>query len=1289
MKAYRVAGQVALTSALLGVLLLLCAAVARPAQAATCTSNESGDWTNGDIWSCGHAPTAADDVTISNGHTVTISEGAGNQEVHSMTLSGTLVGNSYELHVKGDWSNSGTFNPGIGQVVFDGDTGARTISGTTTFYDLDLNKSNADFDFGSSFISIVGEFRATAGSMIANSSTFTFLGSDASLAGTNLKRFNHLVVANGASLSHTTGGNVDISGNFSNLGSFNSTKAVTFSGGGSHSMSGNGSTAFGTLTISGGGSVSLTNSPTVNNQLDLSNGTISLNSSTLSLGSGASANGGSSSKMVVTNGSGALCKQFAGAGGFTFPIGTTSSGAVYSPASVTFTGGSFSSGARVCARVTAAALPGNTGADKLNRYWTVSSSDINGFSAGVTFQYAQSDVSGTESNLVGVRHSGATWQFLDAVNTGNHTFSGTVSAFGEFTAGDSSLPVSLSYFEARPDRTGAVEFVWQTANEVGNAGWNIYGITASEERRRLNGQLIAAATPDSLAPRDYRLQLPGAAFAAYYLEEVDLLGRTRLHGPFQPGERYGAPARLDPIDWTAIGAEHASAQAVREARWLQEAQGRVELAREQVRGPMRNAPSNLRQVYLPAIAGSGAGVGLQRPLLDLRVRQTGIYRVTYEHLTAAGIDLAGVPAAQVALLTKGEPAPLWMHSGDLFGPGAWFEFYGEALDTLYSDTAVYQLLLDDQQALRIALDSRPPTGQGPGSHRETRTFERERTYSFAAPNGDPWYDTRLLAYTTPTTATFSLTAPDLVPGGPITLTVNLWGGTDWPGNGPDHHVVAAINGVELAEASFNGIAGQTIEAAVPPGLLHDGANTLALVLPGDTGVAWDAVMLDSYSVSYPRAFQATADRLRFSAMGASFTVSELSSADVAVYRAENNGPVRLSPVTDNGPDGTYLASFAGTNSEATYTVATAASLLTPEYNPARPVNDITSGSAQYLMIVHPDFLTGIEPLAQYHRGQGLDVKVVDVEDVYHQFSFGELDPEAIRAYIAYAAGNMATEMVLLVGGDSYDYRHYLGTSSISFVPSLYAATDPVLVKFAPVDPLYADVTGDQVPDLPIGRLPVRTSQELSTLIEKTLAFADKTYGETAVFAADRPNGAEAFSADSDALIEQMPPVWASERAYLGDLGIAGARAALLQQINQGVALTSFVGHSGLTYWSFDNLFTSADARTLSNSGRPTLVVQWGCWNNYHVAPEYNTLGHAWLLSGDRGAAVVLGAATLTRAYSDRRLGLEVTPLLVQPGMSVGNAVQQAKAAVAATEPELVDVLLGWTLLGDPALVVTP
>ncbi len=106
-------------------------------------------------------------------------------------------------------------------------------------------------------------------------------------------------------------------------------------------------------------------------------------------------------------------------------------------------------------------------------------------------------------------------------------------------------------------------------------------------------------------------------------------------------------------------------------------------------------------------------------------------------------------------------------------------------------------------------------------------------------------------------------------------------------------------------------------------------------------------------------------------------------------------------------------------------------------------------------------------------------------------------------------------------------------------------------------------------------------------------------------------------------------------------------------------------------------------------GKPTVVMQWGCWNTYYVDPAYRTLGQKLMASGENGSMAVLGPTTLTLAASERQLGQLLTPRLTQPGVTIGAAIQSAKAEMALTHPNAIDVLLGWSLLGDPAVIVQP
>jgi len=80
------------------------------------------------------------------------------------------------------------------------------------------------------------------------------------------------------------------------------------------------------------------------------------------------------------------------------------------------------------------------------------------------------------------------------------------------------------------------------------------------------------------------------------------------------------------------------------------------------------------------------------------------------------------------------------------------------------------------------------------------------------------------------------------------------------------------------------------------------------------------------------------------------------------------------------------------------------------------------------------------------------------------------------------------------------------------------------------------------------------------------------------------------------------------------------------------------------------------------------------------------MGHRFMMEGDRGAVAVMGASTLTDANSERRLARLVFERLAN-GERLGEAVTNAKQAYAQDYPDDLDVLLGWTVLGMPELMV--
>lgn len=874
----------------------------------------------------------------------------------------------------------------------------------------------------------------------------------------------------------------------------------------------------------------------------------------------------------------------------------------------------------------------------------------------------------------------------------------------DYNAPVETLPVTMNYFYASRSGNDLV-INWSTGRETGNVGFYLLYKTA-QGLQSLNQDLIPATGITTHTPQDYRVEFQDFAWVeggVFYLQDVDIIGRVKPHGPFELGIENGQKVDAIPTDWDAILAEHASLESEREALFSAEVNGLLSDMADTNLREIQTEPETERvvngypyHIYLPLIMG-GNGTAPEPTTAvhvgDLSVNQTGIYRMTNADLLDAGLNLTGQKAADIALMVGGQPVPMFVHSEPLFGEGSYIEFYGEALDTLYTDTNVYALWVDPVNARRVTLDNTAfdPEREPAGYYMATKLVDINREYDPLAGNTDPWFNTRMMVPNEEhlNSWTYDIEADHYLPGidALTKLSVKVYGGTRFNNSQWDHHYTVNFNGTDLADLSFDGIEIENNTYVLPSSNLIEGLNKLTITLPADTGQIVDIVYLDHYGISYPRSFWAENGYLSFRSDGLSFQVDNLSDRIVEVFRLQNGIVSKVLDTQLIEQGATYSLRFNGSGGDALYYVVGNSTLLKPGIQPARPLISIKQGKADYLVISHPDFINGLTPLVDARTAQGLTVKVVNVFDVYQQFSYGIFDPQAIADYLKFAAENLGTKYVLLVGDDTFDYRGFTSLGAISFIPSLYAPAGD-FVRYTPVDPKYVDFNKDNVPDLPIGRFAVKTTTELANIIAKTLAYDVKDYEGSAVFSADWN-----YSDESDALIRWMPDGWENTRAYIDFVELEIARSMIIEEINKGVALTSYVGHSDDWYWSSVKedeipIFDIYAWDNLTNVNRPTLITQNGCWNVYYISP-WETLNDVVLNQGLTGAAAMFGSTTLTSDLNEQRMGDYFIPLLTQPGLTIGDALTMAKQLLAAEDSNTSDVLLGWTLLGDPYLKVAP
>jgi hypothetical protein len=359
----------------------------------------------------------------------------------------------------------------------------------------------------------------------------------------------------------------------------------------------------------------------------------------------------------------------------------------------------------------------------------------------------------------------------------------------------------------------------------------------------------------------------------------------------------------------------------------------------------------------------------------------------------------------------------------------------------------------------------------------------------------------------------------------------------------------------------------------------------------------------------------------------------------------------------------------------------AASVALAPYNPRLP----GFKGVKYLVVTHGDFVDAASRIASLKASEGLRAAVVDVERAYDRFSAGVVEARAIHSLLRAAAAG-GVRYVLLVGDDTFDTHDYLGTGATSFVPSLIG-WDGEFGRI-PAENLYADLNGDGRPELAIGRLPVSTPEQAEAMADKIAGQAAALAGAvTHLFAVDnQAPGDTPFAAEAEALAAALPPGASVAWARVAD-GIDVARAALFAGLDAGTAFTHYLGHAGPELWADEALLTVPDVDALQGGGPGTVLFAWSCEAQWYLNLTGPAIDEALVLRPAGGAVAALGPAGITGPEHQRVLAERVYRGFFNQHLPLGEAIRRAKGAALRLDADTLPAVLGFNLLGDPALRV--
>jgi len=703
------------------------------------------------------------------------------------------------------------------------------------------------------------------------------------------------------------------------------------------------------------------------------------------------------------------------------------------------------------------------------------------------------------------------------------------------------------------------------------------------------------------------------------------------------------------------------------------------------------------------------------PACKLSVSQDGMIQVTYGELTEKCLLIANSDPRNFQLWNGDQEVAIMIpgEADGVFESGETLLFYGQKNTTRFTNTNVYWLVAGENAGQRMAQsDGMPDTGTNPLSFVSNVHREENKIYLSAFPSG---LDQNRLYW--------ALVQPS-APGNyqiylkhinPSAATAKIRGFFKSYAANPQHFTRVILNGNMISEAFWPKQGEFNLDMEVPVSYLLEGPNTIEVQSPLEGGVSVNQVLVDWFEVEYAKNYAADGAQTLFAVDAAGtwkFEVPGFSSAELLTWDITNpNQPASIANTNIEENESAYNLTFQQTTTEPRqYLTALLANIPTPDEVQwvADPGLKSQSNGADYIIISHPLFTPALGPLVDFYTNRGLRVNVVNVFDIYNEFSQGVFTPDAIRDFLAYSYNNWARPApayVLLVGDGNLDFKNFYGRNDPVFIPPYLANVDPWILETA-ADNRFVTISGaDILPDMALGRLPVTTLAEAQAAIAKILAHyqysSEEWFTQQLYVAAAIDPAAGNFPALSDAVINNfLPGTVQADRVYYGQNGITSgalAQQAIKEAINSGRGLVHFVGHSNPYSWFGNPNIPNALGTVMldylnisgySNLDKYPIVLPMTCYTGYYTLPGIDVLDEVLIRAAGKGAVATWSPTGKGVATGHNLLDAGFYTAVYQEHVTtLGAATNAAKYYLYANSGglhrELIDT---YVLFGDPAML---
>jgi hypothetical protein len=366
------------------------------------------------------------------------------------------------------------------------------------------------------------------------------------------------------------------------------------------------------------------------------------------------------------------------------------------------------------------------------------------------------------------------------------------------------------------------------------------------------------------------------------------------------------------------------------------------------------------------------------------------------------------------------------------------------------------------------------------------------------------------------------------------------------------------------------------------------------------------------------------------------------------------------------------------------------------------------GDSKMIVIAPPEFMDISQQLVDYKNSSTeTSSRLVNIDEIYREFSCGVADPGAIRNYLRYEFLNALepAKFVLLVGNGHGDYLGEISGAWPIRIPAWYDNSRKM------VDDLYVRLLNDRDVNMISGRLPANSVNDVSNYLEKLINYENRTeqgfWQNQLAFVADDEHGEDdivsyfemTHSEDIDSLIDNTIPkvfdvkrIYSFEypRVYNPEIRVFEkplCEQKIIETLNSGTVLITFMGHGNNTTWTHENVFNSSKhLQLLSRNNKPAMYSAATCsWAEIDL-----TFGQAFpqqLINMEDGGAIgILAATRKTTGSGNFSFLKDMYPILFARFNGDNDPVTMAEAMKMAKNMGSSSSRRLYIYLGDPSVM---